>query len=167
MKNVSETRLIDSITQGSKSKPERMEALFDFVRKDFKWNGEFSLYASQDFKDFVKNRAGSSAEINLMLVNLLRTAGIMAHPLLIRTSDRGMPEKMYPVKGQFNHVIAVAEIDGEEVLLDAVSGSNDLNRLHRLDIGTQGWIVREDNPGWIDIFSPVRKGDEEAPVFKL
>ncbi len=167
MKNFSETRLIDSITQGSKSKPESMEALFDFVRKNFKWNGEFSLYASQDFKDFVKNQAGSSAEINLMLVNLLRTAGIMAHPLLIRTSDRGMPEKMYPVKGQFNHVIAVAEIDGREVILDAISGSNDLNKLHRLDIGTQGWIVREDNPGWVEIFSPARKGDEEVPVFKL
>ena len=78
-----------------------------------------------------------------------------------------MPEKMYPVKGQFNHVIAFAEIDDKTVLLDAAGGPNDLNKLHKLDIGTQGWIVREDNPGWIDIFSPAGKGDEEVPVFKL
>jgi len=90
----------------------------------------------------------------LLLVNLLRQAGIAADPLLIRTADRGLPEKMFPVKGQFNHVIAVAEIDGTQILLDAVSGSADLNKLHKLDIGTRGMGSPGRKSGLIEIFSP-------------
>jgi len=165
-KNSGGNRLIESIN--SLSKPDRLEAILQYVRKNFQWKGEFTLFASQDFDDFIHKQSGSSADLNLLLVSLLRQAGITADPLLIRTSDRGMPEKMFPVKGQFNHVIVLAEIDGVQVLLDATSGTNDLNRLHKLDIGTLGWIVRDDNPGWIDIYlqEDIRK-DEEAPVFKL
>jgi hypothetical protein len=160
--------LTDSITRGCKDKLERLEAIYNYVRHNFKWNGEFTMYASQDFKDFIRKQSGSSSDINLLLVNLLRTAGITADPLLIRTSDMDMPEKMYPVKGQFNHVIAVVEIDGTQILLDAVSGTDALNKLHKLDIGTEGWIVREENLGWIDIFSPAKgKEDYDVPVFKL
>jgi hypothetical protein len=159
-------QLTDSIVRGSKGRMERAVAVYEYIKKSFAWNGEFTLYAPRDFKDFLQNRAGSSSEINLVLVNLLRMAGINAHPLLIRTSDRGLPEKMYPVKGQFNHVIAYAEIDGAHVLFDAISGTSDPDKLHRLDIGTQGWIVDEDNPGWIEIFSPA--GDnEKMPVIQL
>ncbi len=167
-KSFSGTRSMDSITGKSPIEIDRLEAVFNFVRSTVTWNGEFSLYASQDFNDFIRSRKGSSADINLLLVNLLRQAGITAFPLLIRTSDRGLPEKMFPVKDQFNHVIAVAEIDGTQILLDATSGSPDLNKLHKLDIGTEGWMVREDNPGWIEIFSPRSKQqDEEVPVFRM
>jgi hypothetical protein len=168
MKNSGGTRLTDSIIGQSRNRTEQLEAIYNYVQKTFQWNGEFSVYASQNFNDFIRHRKGSSADINLILVNLLRQAGIMAYPLLIRTADRGLPEKMFPVKGQFNHVIVYAELDGTEILLDAISGSTDLNKLHKLDIGTQGWIVREDNPGWVDIFSPrSREEDEDVPVFRL
>jgi hypothetical protein len=168
LKNYGGNRLMDSITRKSPIEIERLETIFDFVRRTVRWNGEFSMLAGQDYNDFLRHRTGSSAEINLLLVNLLRQAGISADPLLIRTSDRGFPEKMFPVKGQFNHVIAVVEIDGTQILLDAVSGSADLNKLHKLDIGTEGWIVREENPGWIEIYSTRgRQLDEEVPQFKL
>jgi hypothetical protein len=168
LKSYGGNRLMDSITRKSPIEIERLETIFDFVRKTVRWNGEFSMLADQDFNDFLRHRTGSSVEINLLLVNLLRQAGISADPLLIRTSDRGFPEKMFPVKGQFNHVIAVAEIDGTQILLDAVSGSADLNKLHKLDIGTEGWIVREENPGWIEIYSTRgRQLDEEVPQFNL
>jgi hypothetical protein len=166
MKSSGSNRFIDSISD--MSKPERLEAVLRYVHNNYHWNGAFTLYTSQDFKNFMINHNGSTADINLLMVNLLRQAGITADPLLIRTSDRGLPEKMFPVKGQFNHVIVLAMIDGVQVLLDAaVGGSTDLNRLHKLDIGTQAWIVREENPGWIEIFSPVNEAEEEAPVFKL
>lgn len=165
VKNPAGTSMLDSIVRGNTNPLVKMELLLQYVRKSFSWNGKFAQYAGQDFRDFLASRSGSSAEINLVLVNLLRAAGIDAHPLLIRTSDRGLPEKMYPVKDQFNHVIAVAEIAGDQILLDAVSGTGDLTRLHKLDIGTYGWIVREENPGWIEIYTP--EDADEAPVFRL
>jgi hypothetical protein len=48
----------------------------------------------------------------------------------------------------------VAEIKGTQLLLDATSGTTDVRKLNKMDIGTLGWIVRKTNPGWIEIFSP-------------
>jgi hypothetical protein len=169
VKNVGGSALIDSLLRGRRSGQEKIIAVYNFVQNSFKWNGEYALYARQDFKNFLSNRTGSSAEINLLMVNLLQRAGIRADPLLIRTADLSLPEKLYPVKDQFNHIIALAKIDGVQYLMDATSRSSDGNKLNIKDIGTQGWIVREDNPGWIEIFArEVRRVDnEETPIFKL
>jgi transglutaminase-like putative cysteine protease len=157
-------RFIDSISGGTANMQARMNAIYGFVKTNFRWNGAFSMYAEQDFDDFLRNRTGPSAEINLMLINLLQRAGIQADPLLIRTADMGMPEKMYPVTGQFNHVIAMAEINGVRYLLDATVDSKDTGMLNRKDIGTQGWIVHPDNPGWIEIFTPEGTPSLTPPV---
>jgi len=168
IKNRGGVRFIDSISGKSINAYDKMNAIYSFVKSNFRWNGEFSMYAGQDFDDFLRKRTGASADMNLLLVNLLQHAGIQADPLLIRTSDMGMPEKMYPVKGQFNHVIARAEINGTLYLLDATVDSKDTGMLNRKDIGTQGWIVRSDNPGWVEIFAP---GDtpekEEEGLYRL
>ena len=154
--------LTDSLTRRSPDPENRVASIFEFVVRNFRWNGEFSMYAIQDFDDFLRQQRGSSAEINLLLVNMLQRAGIKADPLLIRTNDLGAPETMYPVKHQFNHVIAVVEIYGAQFLLDATSGTPDARMLNKKDIGTQGWIVRETNPGWIDIFSPKVNAPEKS-----
>jgi hypothetical protein len=154
VKNSGGNYLIDSLTHRSEDPEVRLAAIYSYVVRNFKWNGEYSMYANQSFDDFLRQQRGSSAEINLLLVNMLQRAGIKTDPLLVRTNDLGAPETMYPVRHQFNHVIAVAEIYGTQILLDATSGTTDLRMLNKKDIGTQGWIVSESNPGWIDIFSP-------------
>jgi hypothetical protein len=148
---------------------QRINAIYKYVVKEFTWNGQYAQLAQQDVKDFLKNRTGSSAEINLMFINLLRQHGIESDPLLIRTSELGLPEKMYPVKNQFNHVIAAVQIGGKTFLFDATTNSTELNRLNKADIGTMGWIVRKENPGWIETFETGTeiKVDEEIPMFNL
>jgi len=169
IKTAGSNALMDSMLRNARSGQDKMDAIYRFVMKSFKWNGEYAFSPQQDLKDFLYTRTGSSAELNLLLVNLLRRAGFQADPLLIRTNDFGLPERLYPMKDQFNHVIAFVEMGGSQYLLDATSGSLDENRLNIKDIGTQGWIVRTENPGWIEIFSRETKpsGVKEIPVFKL
>lgn len=167
-KNAGGNHFIDSITRRSQDPGVRMASIYAYVVRNFRWNGEFSMYASQKFDDFLRRNEGSSAEINLLLVNMLQSAGIKASPLVLKTNDLGAPEMMYPIRHQFNHVIAVAEIEGTQMLLDATSGTTDVRMLNKKDIGTMGWIVRETDPGWIDIFSP--RGNQPVGIessFKL
>lgn len=147
---------------------QKVNSVYQYVKRNYKWNGEYSHLAQQDFKYFMENKTGSSAELNLLLVSLFRQQGIKSDPVLIRTAGLGKPEKLFPVKDQFNHVIASAEIGGKRYLFDATSNSNELNKLNRANIGTEGWIVSNDNPGWIEIFSSVQeKTDEDFPGFNL
>jgi transglutaminase-like putative cysteine protease len=159
---------VDSITRRSQDLQTRMALLYGYIVSTYKWNGEYSMYATRSFEDFLHRKEGSSAELNLLLVDVLRKAGIKADPLLVRTNDLGAPETMYPVRHQFNHVIAVAEINGEQVLLDATSGNANVRMLNHKDIDTQGWIVSETSPGWVEIFSPKGNSpDEMETMFNL
>jgi hypothetical protein len=167
-KSIGGMKLVDSLSVGNRSQADLLYSVYRYVRNNYTWNGNLSMVASQDFKSFMKTHTGSSAELNLVLVNLLNRQGIKSYPLLIRTSDQDMPEKMFPVKNQFNHVIALAVIDGVNYLLDATSNGEGINRLNNLDIGTEGWIVRKENPGWINIYSPNENSEDQAlPVFTL
>jgi hypothetical protein len=50
---------------------------------------------------------------------MLNKAGIKADPVLISTRENGVP--VYPNRTVFNAVIAAAEIEGKQVLLDATN----------------------------------------------
>src|SRR4030042_295120 len=83
----------------------KMEAVFKYVQESFTWNGQYHVYATRDLNSIPENGEASSGEINLILVYLLRRAGFDADPVLIRTSNLGQPETVFPVHHQFNHVI--------------------------------------------------------------
>lgn len=157
------------IIAGNTDELTKINAIIHHVKSVYTWNGEYSQYAGQDFKDFMKTKIGSSAEMNLLLINFFRQAGIESDPVLIRTADLGLPEKMFPVKNQFNHVIATALIGGKTFLFDVTSDTGALNMLNRADIGTSGWVVRKNNPGWIETFEVEDKKatDPDIPVFQL
>lgn len=148
---------------------QKINSTIQYVKRNFQWNGEYTYLAQQSFKDFIEKRKGSSAELNLILVNLLRQQGISSDPVLIRTVDLGAAEKMYPVKDQFNHVIATAEIEGKIFLFDATGSSSELNKLNSQVIGTEGWIVRRNSPQWLEIFKAKQDNriTNEIPVFEL
>ena len=55
---------------------------------------------------------GDCKDITLVLVALLRAAGIDARIALLRTADRGLPDMNVPWVGAFNHAICYVNIDG-------------------------------------------------------
>ena len=50
---------------------------------------------------------------------MLKLAGINANPVLLSTIDHGIPA--FPNRTVFNYVIAAADIDGKQILLDGTS----------------------------------------------
>ncbi|RSK48433.1 transglutaminase domain-containing protein [Hymenobacter rigui] len=72
----------------------------------------------------VDQRQGNAAEVNLLLIAALRTAGLDAQPLLLSTRQHGQVQTELPVVSQFNYVVAhVALPDNKELLLDATDAS--------------------------------------------
>lgn len=143
----------------------KMRAVYAFMLQNYTWNGQYTLYGRENPENLLQSKSGSSAELNLILVSLLRKAGIEADPMVIRTADRGRVEKVFPSGDQFNHVIAVAQAGGEQYLLDLTSGTSDPTLINRTDLGTSGWVVKRDHPGWIETFEPEFKPglDGDAP----
>lgn len=97
----------------------KAKAIYEYVQKNLKWNGYNRLYASKNIRNIIDDKSGNSADINLLLVNLLKKADLKAYPVVLSTRNNGMLLMEYPVKQKLNYTIACVEIDGKRILLDA------------------------------------------------
>ncbi|WP_373055489.1 DUF3857 domain-containing protein [Zunongwangia sp. H14] len=97
-------------------KAERIEQVLQFVQSKMTWNGYYGKYTEEDISRVYKEGVGNVAEINLILVALLRESGIDANPVLVSSKNNGIP--MFPTLEGFNYVIAGIREPGRNILLD-------------------------------------------------
>src|SRR5690606_12665800 len=96
---------------------EKTEAIFDFVKNRMTWNERYGYDTRDGVEKAYANRTGNVAEINLMLVAMLRMAGLEANPVLLSTRKNG--KAPFPSRMRLNYVIASVMVDNKLQLLDA------------------------------------------------
>lgn len=97
----------------------KMVTIHEYVRKNMEWNGLKNIWALNGVKAAWKDKKGTSGEINLILVNLLKDADLKAHAILVSTRDHGVVTSALAEVDQFNKVMAYVEIGENVYVLDA------------------------------------------------
>jgi len=118
---------VDQLIKGL-SKKEAALRIYDYVKSQMTWNGKYGIYVNNSLASAYKNRKGNLAEINLLLVAMLKYAGIDTSPVILGTKSNGI--FLFPTRSGFNAVIASVTIDDKLMLLDAsdkMSSPNVLN----------------------------------------
>ncbi len=162
---------LNNMIEGKTTDFEKMEAIYDYVRKNIKWNGEYDIYVRSVFnpglskiytritKKLIKEKSlkrpfeakeGTSSEINFILISLLNKAKIEAHPVLISTRDNDQVDANIPVPKQFNHVLAIAKVGEEEFLLDATDSLRPFQLIGKNHITNSAFLVNGKDFGWIE-----------------
>ena len=156
-KNIPHTGELDALLVNISDPYKKMCIIHEYVKKNMLWNNMYGIWASDGVKAAWKDKKGSSSEINLILVNLLKEAGIEAHPILVSTRNNGRVNISLPGYDQFNKVIAYVSMNGKIYFLDATDKFTPvrlipLNVLYsvglmidKYDSYQWGWKVIEDN----------------------
>ena len=133
---------LKAIVAGLTTQEEKINSIFNFVQSRMNWN-EYNGYKCDDgvIKAF-KDKKGNTAEINLMLVAMLRYAGIKSNPVLLSTRSNGIP--IFPSITAFNYVIAAVETDKGLILLDASNKYTTINVLPTKALNWSGKMIRKD-----------------------
>ncbi|MFD1601138.1 DUF3857 domain-containing protein [Flavobacterium artemisiae] len=131
-------RLLGNVT----SLEERMNLVFQFVQNKINWNEKNDYYTDKGVLKAYTEQTGNVAEINFILINMLKLAGIEANPVLASTLENGVP--VYPTRTGFNYVIAAAEIDGNQILLDASRKFTTPNILPLNLLNWKGRLIKSD-----------------------
>ena len=84
----------------------KMEAVYDYVRNYFTWNGGESKFAGESLKKIYDAKTGTSGEINLVLVNFLQAFKLDAKPMLAAERSYGKVNQTYPLIDDFNKTVA-------------------------------------------------------------
>lgn len=98
---------------------ERARAAYEAI-KAINWNKVESLIAYENTLSVpYKQKVANSAEINMMLYQLLNELNIEATPVVLSTRENGSISQSLPSINKLNYMIACATIDGKDYLMDA------------------------------------------------
>ena len=142
--------IIDSAKKIS-SVPDRIGFLFDTVRKRFPDVAEQTLYPDDEVDEVWNSRSANTAEINLILLNLLRKSGVVCYPLLISTRENGKINPLFPSAGQLNGVDIVAVDKNTVYLIDASARFQSYKDPPFNVLNRQGFLLDPGNMKWLQI----------------
>ncbi|NEM97979.1 DUF3857 domain-containing protein [Pontibacter burrus] len=94
---------------------------------------------------------GNVADINLLLVTMLREAGFDANPVLVSTRENGRPPKDSPLLSRFNYVVAHVVVNGKEFLLDATEPLAPFGMLPPRALNDEGRLIKKDAGRWVTL----------------
>jgi len=135
---------VASIISGLNSDAEKADAIFNYVKNTFTWNKDRGIYIEDGIKKLIETKTGNAAEINLLLVMMLREAGLKADPLVISTVDNGLINLTSPSIVGMNFVIATVKIKDALNLYDATSKQSSMNNLPPRDWNQYGVLMAKD-----------------------
>ncbi|TDE55562.1 DUF3857 domain-containing protein [Flavobacterium sp. GT3P67] len=130
------------ILKNAVSDDEKLDIIFKFVQSKMNWNKENGYFTEKGVKQAYLDKTGNVAEINFILIAMLKLAGINANPVLISTIEHGVPA--FPNRTVFNYVIVAADLDGKQILLDATHKYTTQNILPLNVLNWTGRLLKQD-----------------------
>ncbi len=137
---------VASLTKGLVGAEEKARSCYKWVRDNFKCNDQSEIYLANglSLKNIFQNRKGSVSDINLLLIAILRKAGIQANPVLLSWRTSGAIYFDYPILHKFNYLIVEANLMDKKVLLDAAEPLLGFGLLHPECYNGPAWVIEQD-----------------------
>ncbi|MGF2411987.1 DUF3857 domain-containing protein [Ferruginibacter sp.] len=150
-KNIPGTGAFIDATKLLPTEEDKMKMVYNYVRSNMTWNDLYSKYAGSGVKDAWEKKTGNSGEINLILVNLLKDAGLEVYPVLVSERFHGKVNAATPFIDQFNAVFACVIIKERKYYLDATDGYTPAHVIPNDILNTTALIVNRKKGGLVNI----------------
>lgn len=142
------------LTAGAESQQEKATIAYRYIGQHMNWDETYRISGDDRLNQCWDNAKGNSAEINMILLGVLREMGIDAQPLLVSLRNRGAHIISYPVFNQFDHMMVVARLDGKETILDVGDANRGIGLPRFRALNGAGWVADPEKPRWIDVNVP-------------
>ena len=123
---------------------EKLYKIVDFINNSIAWNGDIGKYGSENYNKLFESKEGNVGEINLLLINLCRKAGLKAYPILTKYRFSGVLNSLYPSLTEINYVFALIEVDGKQLTVDASSPYYEPGTLPLRVLNIEGILIRDE-----------------------
>jgi hypothetical protein len=153
------------ITKGiSPKEPEnKVKYLCEYVKSNFSWNSEYTL-TGKDVSKVLETKTGSNGELNLLLVNLLRHAGLECYPVLCSTNDYGIVNESNPDINEFNCTMTLVQLKDKILVIDAAEKYEPYDLLPKKIISNSVYIIGEKSGRFLRIWDNSRKQKQNIAI---
>ncbi len=130
----------------------KAKEIYNFVKANYKWTGDYNIFREDDLKDLLKNKTGNVSSINILLHNIFEEQGYKVLPVISSTRANGLPTKLYPVLSEFNYIMLQVEVEGKKYLVDATEKNLNFGDVPFRSLNQYGRLLDFDNgSSWINI----------------
>lgn len=130
---------------------QKMISTYQLLMEHVKWNGNYALWGSSS-GDVLKKGTGDNADINFILIRMLRDAGMTAQPVVMSRRDRPRTSAAMPDLGALNTFVVAVPIGGKVYYIDASCELGYPNALPPVLLPNQVHAVNPDaRYGWTNI----------------
>jgi len=144
----------------------RLTAAHEAVKKAVKWNENTSVAASSgNLNSPFNKKIGNSADVNLILIQLLKKLKFEVNPVVLSTRENGYLSLASPTLRKLNYVVAYVSLNDKKYFLDATEEFIPVGMLPPRCINLRGRIVDKDKTDWVDLNSD--QADKRFVYFDL
>lgn len=147
----------EELTQTATTEREKLDIISKFIHNNITWNERYRLYAENKLDDCLKLGKANSSELNMTALAMLDALNIPAYPILLSTRSHGNPIVDYPIINQFNHLIALVEIDKKNTLIDLTNPFRPTGYVGVESLNKKGLLIKNNVPEWVAITPPDSK----------
>ncbi len=144
-------KILAGVDLNGKTKKEKIEMITELVKSRFAWNGMLGKFSDLGLKDFLTQKSGNAANLNLLLAGLLKSVGIDTYPVILSTRGNGIISLSHPFQQFLNYVIVMADDDGRLQLLDSTEPLLHYAVLPERCMNVNGLVVKPKSNEWIAI----------------
>jgi transglutaminase-like putative cysteine protease len=142
---------INKAITGAADEKEKVAGIYRYVRDNFTCTDHDAIFMSNPLKKTFQNKNGNVADINLLLIAMLKSKGLEAQPVLLSTTDNGKAYELYPLLTRFNYVIARVKVGEQFFLLDASRDKMGFGKLPTDLYNGYARIIEQPIPNLIDL----------------
>jgi hypothetical protein len=159
--------MVSVIKASSKDTLQQIGMAYNLIKQAMTWNERETFYVESTLKKAFDAKTGNVADINLLLVVLLRELGYDANPVILSTRENGRVLDNYVLLSKFNYVIAHVDMDGKDLLLDATAVQTPAGILPIRCLNGQGRLISKNGTRWVDLQSSYKNAETTIGNFEL
>lgn len=132
---------------------QKAKLIHHFLANRMLWNGGEKFTLSHPLKEVYKKEKGTSADINLLLVAMLRHAGLNANPVILSTRSSGILPEYYVIIRKLNYVVAHISVKGKDYLMDATDPLRPFDKLPFECLNKKGRLIMANTSKWVNLLN--------------
>jgi len=139
------------IKMSDQTDEEKIKAAVDFVKQVDYNEKDRVVGTNSSLSGVYNNKAGNSAELNIMLTRLLQKIGYRAMPVVLSTKDNGRITYHSPSVRRLNYVLAYVWVKDHYMLLDATDKLLPFDMIPEKCLNDRGRLVNTDSSRWVQL----------------
>jgi len=151
--------LAGEITYGTSDELSKLKKIHEYISAKIFWDGNNDITPSSTLRSVLRKKKGNSADINMILIAMLRSAGMKADPVILSTRSNGSLNQNSAILQQFNYLVAAVMVGDKLYLVDATDPLRPFNLLPFECLNNTGRLIHTSESRFVELKNPESGAD--------